>query len=285
MQEILKYFSREIKEEISKTLETDRDLTNEIEEIRVRVGRKILFKLRNRDICLEHIVTSEEILQLLEKICDNSIYAYKNQISQGYITIKGGHRVGIVGTCIIEENNIVNMKNITSMNFRIAREVKGASNKIIEQMINEKENRIYNTLIVSPPGKGKTTILRDLIRVLSNGLEHKISSKTIGVVDERGELAGAYRGRFENDIGEKTDVIENVTKEKGINILIRSMAPEIIVCDEIGSQEDIKAIKHAFSSGLYGIFTMHGRNMEDICKTQGIKEFIDNKVIEKIFFI
>lgn len=260
-------------------------LKKEIEEIRIRVNKKIILKSRNKDVRVSYVVENNEIMYILEKICDNSIYAYKNQIIQGYITIKGGHRVGIVGTCIVENEKIVNIKNITSLNFRVARQIKGAGNKIAIEIINKEQNRIYNTLIVSPPGKGKTTILKDLIYIFSNGIQDAITPKTIGVVDERGEIGGSYRGSFANDLGDKTDVIENVSKYQGINMLIRSMAPEIIACDEIGSKEDVAAIKYAFSSGIYGIFTMHGKSLEDVNRNVEIKELIDSKLIEKIVFL
>ena len=136
---------------------------------------------------------------------------------------------------------------------------------LLKEIINKEENTIFTTLIVSPPGKGKTTMLRDIIRNLSNGIkEMNFLGKTCGVVDERGELAAMYQGVPQNDIGIRTDVIENVSKAKGIDILIRTMAPQIIACDEIGQKEDVMAILRAITSGVNGIFTMHGNSLEDI---------------------
>ena len=286
IEEILKYFPINIYNILLYTFEQNSHIENAIEEIRIRVNRPILLKLREADILIEYIVTQAEVLQILEKLCDNSIYAYKNQICDGFITIKGGHRVGLTGTAVVENENIANLKYVTSLNFRIAREIINCSNKILGEIVNKEENTIYNSLIVSPPGKGKTTILRDVIRRISNGIEEiGLKGKTCGVVDERGEIAAMYRGIPQNDIGIRTDVIENISKEKGMKMLIRSMAPEVIACDEIGSKEDIQAIAEAISSGVKGIFTMHGKTMEDIKNNKYIYQLIETKQIEKIIFL
>lgn len=248
IEEIIKYFPTNIYNILLYTLQQNEQISTTIQEIRIRANKPIILKLRQADILIEYIVTQAEILQILEKICNNSIYAYKNQICEGFIIIKGGHRVGITGTAVTENNEIINLKYITSLNFRIAREVFNCSNKILGQIINKEENTIYTTLIVSPPGKGKTTILRDAIRRISNGIEEmNFQGKTCGVVDERGEIAAMYMGIPQNDIGIRTDVIENTTKAKGMKMLIRSMAPEIIACDEIGSKEDIQAIRRSYN--------------------------------------
>lgn len=243
-EEILNYFPCNIYKLLKK--EINENIKKDIEEIRIRCDRPIIFKFRNEDIIIDYIINQCELLQILEKICNNSIYAYKNQICNGFITIKGGHRIGLTGTAVIEDGKVINLKYINGLNFRIAREVLNCSEKIIEQIIDKENNTIYNTLIVSPPGKGKTTILRDTIRKISNGIsEFNFLGKNCGVVDERGEIAAMYHGIPQNDIGIRTDVIENISKPKGMKMLIRSMAPEIIACDEIGSKEDVEAIKDA----------------------------------------
>lgn len=243
-EEILKYFPCNIYNILKK--EMDENAIKNIQEIRIRCNRPIILKLRNGDIIIDYIINQCELLQILEKICNNSIYAYKNQICNGFITIKGGHRVGITGTAVIEDEKVINLKYINGINFRIAREVFNCSEKIIEQIIDKENNTIYNTLIVSSPGKGKTTILRDTIRKISNGIpELDFLGKNCGVVDERGEIAAIYHGVPQNDIGIRTDVIENISKAQGMKMLIRSMTPEIIACDEIGTKEDAEAIKEA----------------------------------------
>ena len=247
LDEIIRYFPTNIYNLLKTALEQNSQIKDYLQEIRIRVNRPILLKLRQADIVIEYIISNREVLQILEKLCDNSIYAYKNQICNGFLTIKGGHRIGVTGTAVVEENKILNLKYITSLNFRIARQVIDCSKKILRQVIDEKNNTIFNTLIVSPPGYGKTTILRDLIRNISNGIETlNFKGKTCGVVDERGEIAAMYKGIPQNDIGLRTDIIENIPKAEGIKILIRSMAPEIIACDEIGSKEDVQAIRRGY---------------------------------------
>ena len=288
MQEILIYFSVNIHNAILEILMNEKTLKIEekIEEIRIRINRPIILKLRNQDICINYIVTEKDIMQTLEKLCENSLYAYKKQIAEGYITVKGGHRVGITGTGVVEEEKIINLKYISSLNFRIAREVKGCSKNILKEIINQKDNTIYNTIIVAPPGKGKTTMLRDIVRNISNGIQElSFTGKNCGLIDERGEIAACYRGIPQKDVGIRTDIIENVSKEKGIMMLIRSMAPEVIACDEIGSSQDVQAIEKAVISGVKGIFTMHGKSIDDVKNNKDINKLLEKNILEKIIFI
>ena len=147
-------------------------------------------------------------------------------------------------------------------------------------------NYIYNTLIVSPPGNGKTTILRDLIKKISSGVENiNFHGITVGLVDERGEIAATYKGVAQNDVGIRTDVLDNVSKSIGMKMLIRSMAPKVIAADEIGNIDDVEAIDYAMCCGIKGIFTVHGAEFEDIVLNPALKTLINKHVFERIIFL
>lgn len=204
----------------------------------------------------------------------------------GFVTIKGGHRVGISGSCVIEKSKVININYVYSLNFRIAKEIIGCSKNILNEIINVELDTIYNTLIVSPPGCGKTTILRDLIRSLSSGSkEYKFKAINVGIIDERGEISALFRGIPQNDIGTKVDILENVSKSIGMKMIVRSLAPKVVVADEIGSHEDIEAINYVVCSGVKGIFTSHGSNMQDLTLNPVTKNLISLNLIERIIFL
>jgi len=247
-----------------------------LEEIRVRVNRPIILKFNNELKKLEYIITTEDILRILEYITENSMYSYQKQICEGYITLRGGHRVGISGNVVVENDKVININYIYSLNFRISKEIIGVANEI-SKYIYENGN-VNNTLIISSPGAGKTTILRDLIRILSE-------YKTTGVVDERGEIAAMYKNIPQNNLGLQVDILNNIPKSIGMKMLIRSMAPEVICADEIGTKEDIEAIKYAVTSGVKGIFTAHGDSIESITHNPILRELINSNLIENIIIL
>lgn len=257
-----------------------------IEEIRLRTNKPIILKSTNYENILECNITNKEMLEILQRICENSIYSYQNQICNGFITIKGGHRIGITGNAVIENNKVININYISSINFRIAREVIGCSSKALGHILNLRENTIYNTLIFSAPGAGKTTMLRDIVRNISNGIPQvNFNGITIGLVDERSEIAATYKGAHQNDIGIRTDVLTNISKGAGLKMLIRSMAPEVIVADEIGNYEDIEAINYATCSGIKGIFTAHGGDLEEVLLNPVLRKILKSHIFEKIIFL
>lgn len=272
MEDVLDYLAENIKKEIKKYMSNIQN----IEEIRLRTNKPIILKNSNGNNLLIHIVSKEELLETFQKVCEQSIYSYQKQICEGFITIKGGHRVGITGSCVIENGKIININYISSLNFRIAREKKDVSNKILKYILNE--NDVNNTLIISKPGCGKTTILRDLVRKIS-------TKKTCGIVDERGEIASMYKGEPQNDIGILSDVMDNCSKADGMRMLIRSMSPEVIVCDEIGNKQDIEAINYAMCSGVKGIFTAHGNSLEEIMLNEQISQLLKKYIVQVIIIL
>lgn len=281
---VLEYFPQMIKKIIEENFRDS--LKKYIEEIRLRANRPLAVKIGQEIEIIEYIVSQQEILYTFEKICENSVYSYRKQICEGYITIRGGNRVGLVGSAVIDNGKIINLNYISSLNFRIARQKIGCSDEIIENIIDKKNNNIYNTLLVSPPGCGKTTLLRDIIRSVSNGIDIiGFRGKTIGVVDERGEISAMYKGIPQNDVGIRTDVIDNMPKPEAMKMLVRSMAPDIIACDEIGSKEDIQAIEYIMCSGVKGIFTAHGKNMVELKRNCELSKLLDKHIIDRIIFL
>lgn len=259
---------------------------NTIEEIRIRVNRPVILKYpEGKEDILDHVVSQTEILNILQSLCNNSIYSYQSQICDGYITLQGGHRVGITGNVAMKDGKITNVNYVSSLNFRIAREIIGASDEILKEVVTKRGNNnicnleINNTLIVSKPGCGKTTVLRDLVRNISN------MGFTVSLIDERGEIASMYKGIPQNDVGLRTDVMDNVTKSIGMKIAVRTMAPQVIVADEIGIEGDLEAINYGICSGVKGIFTAHGSDISELRQNETLNKLYEEKLFKRIIFL
>lgn len=274
-----------------------RDIKEVIEEIRIRLDRPLMICMRGKDYFINkhgditeneidsYIITDENIGRTFQLLSNYSVYALEEELRNGFITIKGGHRVGISGKAVYGLRGIETIKEISSLNIRIAREKLGVSDKVMPYLI-KRENNIYHTLIVSPPQCGKTTLLRDLIRNISSGMPSlNFKGLKVGVVDERSEIANVYRGRPQCNLGFRTDVLDSCHKYDGMMILIRSMSPNVIATDELGDEKDIKAIHEALKVGIKLIATVHGEDLNDIQTKPNLKALIDEKIFKRIIIL
>ena len=261
-----------------------------LQEIRMRVQAPVLLIYDNREYFLgktgkmeqnqnhSYLVSREEMCETLEYVGGYSLYAFEEEMKQGFITISGGHRVGIAGKVILDGGTVKSMKNISFINIRLSLQKKGCADAVLRYLLMGRT--IYHTLIISPPGCGKTTLLRDIIRQLSDGDERRAGLQ-VGVVDERSEIGACYLGIPQNDLGIRTDILDCCPKAEGMMMLIRSMAPEVIAVDEIGLSEDIAAIRYCIGCGCKLIATVHGGSMEEVRSKPFLGELVRQKVFER----
>jgi stage III sporulation protein AA len=274
-------------------LKVDSGILEDIEEIRLRANKPLIIFYKKsdwfiningkmtKDIEAAYMVTQLEILKSIELMSENSVYAYQEEIKSGYLTLRGGHRVGLSGRVVLQDGHIKNIKDFNSLNIRVAREVEGCFRHIAGYIIKNSCD-IYNTLIIGPPQCGKTTILRDAARILSNGdssLEY--SGLKVGIVDERSEIAACYKGIPQNDIGYRTDVMDGCPKTLGMEMLLRSMSPNIIITDEIGTHGDKEAILKVLNSGVKIIASAHGYNISELKMREELLQLIRSGVFER----
>lgn len=259
----------------------------QLQEIRMRIGKPLLVVYKNQERILSfegdgashaHLVTKEEIRETLEYISHYSLYACEQEMRQGFITIEGGHRVGVMGKAILEKNRVKNLQYISSINIRVAHEIVGCADPVFPYIT--KDSQICHTLIISPPCCGKTTLLRDLIRQVSDGNEY-VRGCSVGVVDERSELGGCYLGVAQNALGMRTDILDGCPKAEGMIMLIRSMAPKVIAVDEIGSAEDIHAMEYAMQCGCRLIASVHGKDMEEVSGKPVLSELVRRRRFQR----
>ena len=251
---------------------------NHLQEIRLRVGYPIILFYKNKEQILPIKGTERFVQETLDYASNYSLYAYENELRQGFITIEGGHRIGMAGQVIIEDKRIKNLRQISSLNVRISHEILNCADKLFPFITRNKQ--MYHTLIISPPRCGKTTLLRDLIRQISDGNKW-VKGCTVGVVDERSELAGCYHGIPQNQMGMRTDVLDGCPKAEGMLMLVRSMSPQVIAVDEIGAPEDVQAIKYAMHCGCKMLATVHGESLEEIQKKPIFEQMIHEHCFER----
>ena len=269
---------RQIPAEIEKELELlSYQSLNSIEEVRMRSGQKIVFCCGSKKYEGSLVCNKKLLNDTINSFLDYSYYAHEEELRNGYITLTGGHRAGICGKAVVENGCIRLIKDISSINLRCSKEYIGVSEKIIPALF-DREGRLHNTLIVSPPKCGKTTLLRDIVRSLSG------RGMNISICDERSEIAGMYCGQPSFDIGANTDVMTGCPKGEGMLMLLRSMAPDIVVTDEIGKRQEIEAIEALLSAGIKFITTLHGGSMEEL-KRNNIYPLVKKGAFGRIVFL
>lgn len=267
----------------------------EVEEIRLRIARPLLLAGR-REFFLDqrgavvppekgYEVRKEDIFQALERMTQSSLYAAEEEMRQGFITLPGGHRVGMTGEAMLKQGEIQSLKHISALNIRLAKDIPGKGEEILANLI-RKDGSLYHTLIISPPRGGKTTLLRDLIRRISDGSEKlKLQGQTVGVIDERKELAGMWQGIPAYDLGCRTDVLDGCPKRIGITMLVRSMAPQVITVDELGHPEDGEALLDALRTGVKILSTAHASTLEEALNRPSLKGLFTQGTFERVVIL
>ena len=290
--ELLKIFSLKVRNILAK-LDIDYEL---LQEVRLRVNSPLIIIYDNQEFyinkegelnkTIENAFISDrnEIKETMEYISNFSFYAFEDEIRQVYITIAGGNRVVICGKVILDNEKIRSMKYISFINVRLSHQVRGCADKVMSYLYNDTGEECYHTLIISPPRCGKTTLLRDIIRQLSNGNDNH-TGMMVGVVDERSEIRACDMGVPQNDLGIRTDVLDSCPKAKGMMMLIRSMSPRVIAVDEVGSIDDIHAIEYVMNCGSKLLATVHGNSIEDIKNKPILGELINKKIFERYILL
>lgn len=260
-----------------KLTELPKDTLDRFEELRIKCYTNTIVIANGKEFTLnDHESVTPDLLEdTLNKLLNYSYYAYEEEISNGYITIEGGHRVGICGKVTLREGKVHLLKDISSLNIRRSREIIGAADNVMPIIVG---NGLTNTLIISPPKCGKTTILRDIARSLSN------KGYRVGICDERSEIAGSFNGVPSYELGPRTDILDGCPKALGIIMLIRSMSPDVIITDEIGKTEDVKAIEDALCSGVKIITSIHGNCYEDVFNSN-IGSLLQKKIFETLIIL
>lgn len=278
MKEILRIFPKSI----ATLIEEKTDLkTDQLQEIRLRLNQPIEIIYNNEVSYLSHNIHKNELTYILNQLSEYSLYRLADELREGYITLQGGHRVGIAGQVITENGSVKAIKNISFLNIRIAKE----KLKVAEALIPYLYTKNYlNTLLVGPPQSGKTTYLRDLVRIISSGWR-KIPAKKVALIDERSEIAASKDGLPQHDIGRRTDVMDACPKVEGMMMMIRSMSPDIVVVDEIGHKKDVEALLEAINAGVTVICTIHGNSIKTLKKRPSLQKIFSENIFERIVLL
>ncbi len=247
-----------------------------LQEIRLRAEAPLVVLAGKNPVLGKTILSGETVQSTARRMCQNSLYARQEELKNGFVTLPGGHRAGFCGRTVVENGKVRILTDISSINLRVAHEILGAADKVLPSLLHG--NDIYNTLIVSPPAAGKTTLLRDIARQLGS----RAYGFRVGIADERGEIAAMYRGVPQNDVGIFTDVYDGCPKAEGMQMLLRGMSPRVVITDELGSEEDEMAVRALSHAGVRVICSLHGTGREDALARPGIGELLRAGIFKKV---
>lgn len=273
-------------------------ILSRVEEIRVRSLRPLMLGLDSGDVMLAgdgspardpgqaYVAGEEDVDRCMHLVSGSSIYALEEEIKNGFITISGGHRVGITGKAVLDAGRIKTLKYISGINIRISREIIGAAESLLPGIIDRNAETIRHTMIFSPPRCGKTTVLRDAVRMISDGAPQLgLPGQTVGLVDERSEIAGCCRGIPQKNVGLRTDVLDGCPKAEGMVMLLRSMGPSVIATDEIGRAEDVRALEEVLNAGVRVVFTVHGSSLEELAARPALNYLFRLGVVDRFVLL